>query len=333
MGIRMKEFAMPVKIEWDEDSYSPTYGKFIAEPFERGYAVTVGNSLRRILLSSIEGSAVTSLKIKGVDHEFSTIKGVLEDIPQIVLNLKGLILKSHSRAPKRVTLKLSKKGDYKAGDITADETVEIINPEHRILTVTENIDVDIEMEIGRGRGWVPADRNKREDDSIGVIVIDSLFSPVTGVNFRMENTRVGAVTNYERLIIEITTDGSVEPKEALVYGAYILQRHLDVFTQMGEVVEEGEEEVVDVLDHDFLNKIKMPITELELSVRSANCLKDANINTIGDLVRLTEQQLLQHRNFGKKSLNELQDILKEMKMSFGMELPQEIKTKLQEEAV
>ncbi len=332
MGIRMKEFAMPTKIEWDENSYSSTYGKFVAEPFERGYAVTVGNSLRRILLSSIEGSAVTSIKIKGVDHEFSAIDGVLEDVAQIVLNLKGLVLKSHSRSPKRVTLKVSKKGDYKASDITVDETIEIINPEHHILAATENIDVDIEMEVGRGRGWVPAAKNKSEDDSIGVIAIDSLFSPVTGVNFRMENTRVGAVTNYERLIIELNTDGSVEPKEALVYGAYILQRHLDVFTQMGEVVEEEEEETVDTLDQDLFNKIKMPITELELSVRSANCLKDADINTIGDLVQLTEQQLLQHRNFGKKSLNELQAILKEMNMSFGMELPQEIKMRLQEEA-
>jgi len=332
MGIRMKEFAMPTKIEWDEDSYSSTYGKFVAEPFERGYAVTVGNSLRRILLSSIEGSAVTSIKIKGVDHEFSTIDGVLEDVAQIVLNLKGLVLKSHSRSPKRVTLKVSKKGDYKASDITVDETIEIINPEHHILAATENIDVDIEMEVGRGRGWVSAAKNKSEDDSIGVIAIDSLFSPVTGVNFRMENTRVGAVTNYERLIIELNTDGSVEPKEALVYGAYILQRHLDVFTQMGEVVEDEEEEIVDTLDQDLFNKIKMPITELELSVRSANCLKDADINTIGDLVQLTEQQLLQHRNFGKKSLNELQAILKEMNMSFGMDLPQEIKMRLQEEA-
>jgi DNA-directed RNA polymerase subunit alpha len=331
MGIRMKEFAMPTKIEWDQSSYSSTYGKFIAEPFERGYAVTIGNSLRRILLSSIEGSAVTSIRIKGVDHEFSTIDGVLEDIPQIVLNLKGLVLKSHSRSPKKVILKLAKKGEYKAGDIQTDETVEVINTDHRILTATENIDVDIEMELGRGRGWVPADKNKSEDSPIGVIAIDSLFSPVKGVNFRMENTRVGAVTNYERLIIELNTDGSVEPKEALVYGAYILQRHLDVFTQIGDVVEEEDEEAVESLDQDLFNKIKMPITELELSVRSANCLKDADINTIGDLVQLTEQQLLRHRNFGKKSLNELNDILKEMNMSFGMELPQEIKSKLREE--
>jgi DNA-directed RNA polymerase subunit alpha len=331
MGIRMKEFAMPTKIEWDQSSYSSTYGKFIAEPFERGYAVTIGNSLRRILLSSIEGSAVTSIRIKGVDHEFSTIDGVLEDIPQIVLNLKGLVLKSHSRSPKKVILKIAKKGEYKAGDIQTDETVEVINTDHRILTATENIDVDIEMELGRGRGWVPADKNKSEDSPIGVIAIDSLFSPVKGVNFRMENTRVGAVTNYERLIIELNTDGSVEPKEALVYGAYILQRHLDVFTQIGDVVEEEDEEAVESLDQDLFNKIKMPITELELSVRSANCLKDADINTIGDLVQLTEQQLLRHRNFGKKSLNELNDILKEMNMSFGMELPQEIKSKLREE--
>ncbi|HEO63920.1 MAG TPA: DNA-directed RNA polymerase subunit alpha, partial [Candidatus Omnitrophica bacterium] len=282
MGIRMKDFAMPAKIAWDENSYSSTYGRFIAEPFERGYAITVGNSLRRVLLSSIEGSAVTAIKIDGVDHEFSTIAGVLEDTTQIVLNLKGLVLRSHSRASKTVVLKAGKKGEYKAKDITSDETVEIINPDHHILTLTENTPVTIEMEIGRGRGWVPAERNKREDAPIGVIPIDSLFSPVKKVNSQMENTRVGAVTDYEKLIIEIWTDGSVEPKEALVYGGYILQRHLDVFTQLGEVVEEEDEVAAEGIDSSLIDKLKMPITELELSVRSANCLKDAGINTIGD---------------------------------------------------
>lgn len=330
MGVRMRDFAMPGKINWDESNYSLTYGKFVAEPFERGYATTIGNSLRRILLSSIEGSAVTAVKIEGVQHEFSTIPGVLEDVPQIILNLKGLVLRSHSRSPKIITLIGEKKGELKAKDIVTDEAVEVINQEHHIATLTDNTKLNIEMEVGKGRGWVPAEKNKREDMPIGVIPIDSLFSPVKKVNFQVENTRVGAITDYEKLILEIWTNGSVEPKEALIYAAYILQRHLDVFTQLGEVVEEEEEESQEAIDQALIDKLKMPISELELSVRSANCLKEANIKTIGDLVQMTEQELLQHRNFGKKSLNELTEILKNMGLSFGMELSSEVKEKVKE---
>jgi len=333
MGVRMKDFAMPSKIVWDDKTYSPNYGNFTAEPFERGFGITIGNSLRRILLSSIEGSAVTAVKIEGVSHEFSTIKGVFEDVAQIVLNIKGLVLKSHSRGARTIFLRAEKKGEYKAKDILLDESVEIINPDHHILTVTDNTKVNIEMEVGKGRGWVPAEKNKREDMPIGVIPIDSLFSPIIKMNFKVENTRVGAITDYEKLIMEIWTNGSVEPKEALVYAAYILQKHFDVFTQLGEVVEEEEEAASDDMDEALIEKIKMPITELELSVRSANCLKDANINIMGELVQLTEQELLQHRNFGKKSLNELAAILKNMGLSFGMEFSEEVKKRLQEEAV
>lgn len=330
MGVRMRDFAMPANIEVEEKTYSATYGKFIAQPFERGYGITIGNSLRRVLLSSIEGSAVTAIKIAGVQHEFATIPGVLEDVPQIIMNIKGLVIRCHSRSPRTIVLKGEKKGELKAKDIHTDETVEIINPDHHIATLTDNTKLEIEMEVSRGRGWVPAERNKREDMPIGVIPIDSLFSPVKKVNFWVENTRVGAITDYERLIIEIWTNGSVEPKEALVYGAYILQRHLDIFTKFVEVVEEEEEEEEKKIDEELLKKLTTPISELELSVRSANCLKEANITIIGELVQLTEQELLQHRNFGKKSLNELIEILNNMGLSFGMELPEEAKKVIEE---
>ncbi|MDP8233953.1 MAG: DNA-directed RNA polymerase subunit alpha [Candidatus Saelkia tenebricola] len=333
MGVRMRDFAMPSTIVWDDKTYDLNYGKFVAEPFERGFGVTVGNSLRRILLSSIEGSAVTAVKIKGVDHEFSTISGVFEDVAQVVLNIKGLVLRSHSRSPKTISLQCDKKGEYKAKDIISNENVEIINSDHHMLTLTDNIKVNIEMEVGRGRGWVSAEKNKREDMAIGVIPIDSLFSPIVKMNFKVENTRVGAITDYEKIIMEVWTNGSVEPKEALVYASYILQKHFDVFTQLGEVVEEEEEVISEEMDDSLVEKVKMSISELELSVRSANCIKDAGINSIGELVQLTEQELLQHRNFGKKSLNELVAILKDMGLSFGMEFSEDVKKKLQEEAI
>ncbi len=333
MGVRMRDFAMPAKIICDEKTYSSNYGKFVAEPFERGYGVTVGSSLRRVLLSSIEGSAVTAIKMAGVQHEFSTIPGILEDMPQIILNIKGLVLKSHTSSTKVITLKGEKKKEYKAKDIITDDTVEIINPDHHILTMTENTKLNIEMEVGKGRGWVSSEKNKKTDMPIGFIAVDSLFSPVTRMNFEVENTRVGAITDYEKLIIEIWTNGGVEPKEALVYASYIIQRHLDVFGVLGEVVEEEDEVIEDGFDESLMDKMKMSISELELSVRSANCLEEASIRTIGELVTKTEPELLQHRNFGKKSLNELNDILKKMGLSFGMKLHEDIKKKIDEEAV
>jgi DNA-directed RNA polymerase subunit alpha len=331
MGVRMRDFAMPGSVIVDEKSYSPTYGKFVVEPFERGYGITIGNSLRRVLISSIEGSAVTSIKINGVFHEFSTIPGVLEDVSEIILNIKGLVLRLHSRTPKTIMLKAEKKGEIKAKNIVCDENVEVINLEHHIATLTAETKLNIEMEVARGRGYVPAERNKKEDMPVGVIAIDSIFSPVKKVNFQVENTRVGQITNYDRLILEIWTNGSVEPKEALVYASYILQRHYDVFSTLGKVEEEEEEEKGEEIDYGLLDKLKMPITELELSVRSENCLKEADIKTLWDLVKHTEPELLKHRNFGKKSLQELVGLLNSMDLSFGMEIPDEIRKRLEEE--
>lgn len=330
MGVSMKDFMMPKEVVVDQKSYSPTYGKFIIEPFERGYGITIGNSLRRVLISSIEGSAVTAVKIDGVHHEFSTIPGVLEDVPQIILNIKGLVLRLHSRTPKTISLKAEKKGEVKAKDIITDETVEIVNREHHIATITADTKLEIEMEVARGRGYVPAERLKREDQPIGLITIDAIFSPVKKVTFFVENTRVGQITDYDRLVLEIWTNGSVEPKEALIYASYILQRHFDVFSQLGKIEEEEEEELKEEIDQQLVNKLLMPISELELSVRSENCLKEANIKTVGELVQHTEADLLKHRNFGKKSLQELVELLNSMGLSFGMELSQEIKKKLAE---
>lgn len=323
MGISWKTFEMPKKLECDEKNYSASYGRFVAEPFERGFGATIGNSLRRILISSIEGAAVTSIKIDGVLHEFSTIPGVIEDVPQIVLNIKQLVLKSHSRTPKILRLKASKKGEVTAKGIAVDDTVEIVNPDLHIATLTKDTNFNIELEIGKGRGYVPAERNKKEGQSIGVIPVDSVFAPVRRVNFHVEETRIGQITDYDKLILEIWTNGSMEPKEALLYSSHILKSHLDIFSKLGEVEVEDEGEQETKADRELLDKLKLPVSELELSVRSNNCLREARIKTIGDLARKTEQDMLQYRNFGKKSLTEIKEVLKGMGLSFGMELPKE----------
>lgn len=327
MGISMKNFEMPKKLVLDESSYTPTYGKFVAEPFERGYGVTIGNGLRRVLISSIEGTAVMSIKIEGVSHEFSTIPGVVEDVPQIILNIKKLILRSHFKTPKPMFIDIDKKGEILAKDIKVDETVEIINPDLHIATLTKNAKFHMEMEVARGRGYVPAERNKREGQPIGVIAIDSIFTPVKKVNFFVENTRVGQITDYDKLILEVTTNGSIEPKEALLYASNILQRHLDIFVGFGKLPEE--EEVAEETEEQkqMKEKLKMPISELELSVRSSNCLREAKIKTIGDLVSKSELEMLKFRNFGKKSLAEINKILGGMGLALGMKLEAEKKKK------
>jgi DNA-directed RNA polymerase subunit alpha len=323
MGISMKNFEMPKKLVLDESSYTPTYGKFVAEPFERGYGMTVGNSLRRVLISSIEGTAVTSIKIDGVQHEFSTIKGVVEDVPQIIMNIKKLVLRSHFKTPKPMTISVSKKGEVTAKDIKVDETVEIMNPDLHICTLTKDVDFRMEMTVARGRGYVPADRNKPEEQTIGVIAIDSIFTPVTRVNFFVENTRVGQITDYDKLILEITTNGSIEPKESLLYASNILQRHLDIFVGFGTLPDEveGPEETEE--ERQLKEKLNIPISELELSVRSSNCLKEAKIKTIGDLVRRSELEMLKYRNFGKKSLAEINKVISEMGLNLGMKIGEE----------
>lgn len=325
MGISMKNFEMPKKLALDESSYKPTYGKFIAEPFERGYGTTIGNSLRRVLISSIEGAAVTTIKIQGVSHEFSAIKGVVEDVPQIVLNIKKLVLRSHFKTPKPIYIDVEKKGEVTAGDIKTDETVEIINPGLHIATLTKSAPLKIEMEVARGRGYCPAERNKHEGQPIGMIPLDSIFTPVRKVNFYVENTRVGQITDYDKLILELWTNGAIEPKEALLYASNILQRHLDIFVGFGKLPEE-EEVPEDTEAENLLNeKLKVPISELELSVRSSNCLREARIKTIGDLVKKTELEMLKYRNFGKKSLAEINKILSGMGLSLGIKTGQEEK--------
>jgi len=319
MGIKWKSFELPKKLEHDTSSYSDSYGRFIAEPFERGYGVTIGNSLRRILISSIEGSAVTSVKIEGVLHEFSTIPGVVEDVPEIILNIKELILRSHSKTPKTIFIKVEKKQEVKAADIITDETVEIINPDLHIATLSKNTKFFVEMEIGRGRGYVPAERNKKDSHGIGVIPVDSLFSPVVKVNFHVENTRVGQMTDYDRLILEIWTNRSINPKDSLLYASNILQKHLEPFVNYGKLPEEEEVEETEE-DQELYEKLKQPISELELSVRSANCLEEAKIKTIGQLVQKTEMEMLKYRNFGKKSLTEINNILSPMGLSLGMKV-------------
>ena len=318
MGMKLRNFEMPKKLALNEAVYTPTYGKFTAEPFERGYGMTIGNGLRRVLISSIEGTAVTSVKIAGVQHEFSTIKGIVEDVPQIILNLKQLVLRSHFKTPKSIILKVEKKGEITADDITTDETVEVLNPDLHIATLTKKTKFEVEMEVARGRGYVPAERNKKEGMSIGTIPIDSIFSPVKKVNFAVENTRVGQVTDYDRLILEIWTNSAIDPKEAMLYASNILQRHLDVFVGFGKLPEEIVEEEVSKEEKEFGEKLNMPISELELSVRSSNCLREARIKTISDLVKKTEMEMLKYRNFGKKSLTEINKILQDMGMQLGM---------------
>jgi DNA-directed RNA polymerase subunit alpha len=321
MGVKWRDFQLPKKLECDESSYNDKYGKFFAAPFERGYGITLGNSLRRVLLSSIEGSAVTFLKFAGVQHEFSTIPGVIEDVPEIILNIKNLVLKSHSKVPKTVYIKKNTKGEIKAKDIVRDETIEVINPDLHIATLSKDTKFHLEMEVSRGRGYVPQELNKKEDQIIGLIPIDSIFSPVKRVNFNVENTRVGQKTDYDKLILEIWTNGAISPKDALLYASNILQRHLDIFVNFGQLPE-GEEEELEMTQEEITlyEKLRLPISELELSVRSSNCLREANIKTIADLVKKTENEMLGFKNFGKKSLTEIKQLLAGMGLSLGMQV-------------
>lgn len=328
MGIKWRDFQLPKRLECDESTYTDTYGKFSAAPLEKGYGVTLGNSLRRVLLSSIEGSAVTNVKIAGVNHEFSTIPGVLEDVTEIVLNLKNLVLNSHSKIPKTIYIKKNTKGEIRAKDVEVDETIEIINPDLHIATLTKDTKFNAEMEVSRGRGYVPSELNKKEEKTVGVIPIDSIFTPIKKVNFYVENTRVGQKTDYDKLILEIWTNGSISPKDALLYASNILQRHLDIFVNFGQLPEEIAEEEPEMTKEEFAfyEKLRLPISELELSVRSSNCLREANIKTISDLVKRTEDEMLGFKNFGKKSLTEIKELLAGMGLTLGMPIdPKKLK--------
>ncbi len=327
MGVRWRGFELPKRLKLDEKTQTDVYGNFTAEPFERGYGVTIGNVLRRVLISSIEGSAVTAVKIEGTAHEFSSLEGVVEDTAQIMLNIKKLVLRSHSKEPKIIELAVSKKGSAKASDIKTDETVEILNPDLILATLTKDRKLKIQMEVGRGRGYVPAERNKKEGMPVGYIPIDSVFSPVVKVMFHVEDTRVGQRTDYDKLSLEIWTNGSISPKDALCYSANILQRHLDLFAQFGEFPEEEDEveEEKSQQEKELFDKLNKPVSELELSVRSANCLREAKIQTLGGMVKKSEGDMLKYRNFGKKSLTEIKEILDTMGLYFGMKVEEILK--------
>jgi len=319
MIIRTKDFQIPKKLEVDTETLSSTYGKFYAEPFERGFGTTIGNSIRRILLSSIAGAAVTYVKIEGVLHEFSTIPGVKEDVTDIVLNIKNLRFKLHTDRPKTVRLKKKGPGEARAKDIIHDADIEVLNPDLHIATLDKDANLDIELMIRIGSGYVPAERNKEEGMPIGVIPVDSIFTPVKRVNFTVENARVGRITDYDKLIMEIWTDGGVKPEDALAYAAKILKDHLTIFINFDESIEPVQEQLEDKKS-EFNKNLLRGVHELELSVRAANCLKNANIKSIGDLVQRTESEMLRTKNFGRKSLNEIKEILAEMGLSLGMKV-------------
>ena len=296
----------------------PSYGKYVVEPLERGYGMTLGNSLRRILLSSLPGYAATSVKIAGVQHEFSTIPGVTEDVTEIVLNVKRMIMKLHAQGPKTVYIDAVGPCEVTAGDIKADGEVEILNPELHICTLGEDATFNMEITLSQGRGYVPADRNKSAQTVLGVIPIDSIYSPVTKVNYTVEPTRVGDKTDFDKLTLEVWTDSTISAKDAVSLGAKILSDHLTVFTNLSDAVNAGST-VVEKSPTTTDTKLSMTIDELDLSVRSFNCLKRANINTVEDLISKTEDEMMKVRNMGKKSLDEVQKKLEMMGLSLASE--------------
>ncbi|GIW40089.1 MAG: DNA-directed RNA polymerase subunit alpha [Candidatus Binatia bacterium] len=313
-----RDLIKPARLELDQRTASRTYGKFVGEPFERGFGITIGNSLRRILLSSLQGAAITAVRFEGVLHEFSTIPGVREDVTDIVLNLKEVRLRLHEGLQEVGRIDAKGECEVKAGDIQVSPSVEILNPEQHIATLAKDASLRAELTIKVGRGYVPAERNKDEGAPIGTIPIDAVFSPIRKVNYTVTNARVGQRTDYDRLTLEVWTDGSVRPEDAVAYAARILQDQLSIFINFEE-----EPEPVSVPEEQkpTLNEnLFRPVAELELSVRAANCLQNADIKYIGELVQKTEAEMLKTKNFGRKSLNEIKEILREMGLDFGMKL-------------
>ncbi|MHC4538213.1 MAG: DNA-directed RNA polymerase subunit alpha [Planctomycetota bacterium] len=330
MRVTWRGLELPTRVEQDTMVSSDKYGRFFIEPFERGFGTTIGNSLRRILLSSLEGSAVTSIKIARVDHEFSSIKGVMEDVTDIVLNVKSLIIRLHDEGPKTMTVSAKKAGTVTAGDIVADPAIEVINKDLVLATLTEAVSFEMEMVVESGRGYVPASERiedaDRFDQEIGRIMLDAVYSPVTRVRYVTEDTRVGQRTNYDKLILEIWTNGTVTPEMALVEAAKILRKHVNPFVQYFEL---GDETVTSpqiaeaplteqAVDEELAQKLNMPIQELELSVRASNCLESAKIETVGQLVKMTDADLLKIRSFGKTSLREIKRKLADIGLSLGI---------------
>ncbi|MDQ6860207.1 MAG: DNA-directed RNA polymerase subunit alpha [Verrucomicrobiota bacterium] len=312
---------MPKTLSKEESSSTETYAKFIAEPFEAGYGHTVGNSLRRVLLSSLEGAAITAVKIAGAQHEFATLPGVVEDVTDIVLNLKRIKFKANDgHEPRKLALVVNKEGEVTAGDIQLAQGYEVLNPDQLICTLDKKHKFDAELEVRIGRGFATGDENKRADQPIGLIPIDSIFSPVTRVKYAVENTRVGQRTDYDKLVLEVWTDGRLTPDEALLQASAILRHHLDVFVNFNEDVIEFDETPAGVSEENMKLKklLNMSVNEIELSVRAANCLNNANITTVGQLAQKSEAEMLKYRNFGKKSLNEIKDKLQQLGLGLGM---------------
>lgn len=326
MPLRLGRFEMPRRIVKDESDATNLYAKFIAEPFEAGYGRTIGNSLRRVLLSSLEGAAISSVKIEGALHEFCNLPGVVEDVTDIILNLKQVLLKTYSRSTRKLRISMKGPGEVTAGSIQTDGHVEILNPDHHIATLDKDGKFEAELEVKIGRGYCPADWNKKEEQVIGLIPVDSLFSPVRRVKYTVENTRVGRRTDYDRLILEVWTDGRVKPDDALTLSAAILRHHLDVFVSYDKDLIEFEESErqVDPEREELRRKLAISVNEIELSVRAANCLNNANITTVGELAQKTEAEMLKYRNFGKKSLNEIKQKLSELGLSLGMTFDAEV---------
>ena len=322
--MKLKNFQMPRGVVIEDDTVTDGYSKFVIEPLERGYGTTIGNSIRRVLLSSLPGAAVVGVRIDGVAHEFSTMPNVVEDVAEIILNLKGLRLILHSDDPKTLMLEAEGKGDVTAEDIQTDMDVEILNPDLHIASLDEGGQLRMEIHVDNGRGYVIAEQNKIPDQPIGVIPMDSMFSPVTRVNFQVENTRIGQRTDYDRLVLEIWTDASVVPQDALSTASQILRNHLQLFISIADQFISEPDEEVDEKFEETKKLLRMNVEELELSVRSSNCLRAADIKTLADLVQKSETEMLKYRNFGRKSLTELSQILQAMDLAFGMDIDEYI---------
>lgn len=326
MSKRLGKFELPKKLTKNEETATPTYAMFVAEPFESGYGYTIGNSLRRVLLSSIEGAAITSVKIEGVQHEFQSIDGVIEDITDIVLNFKKILFIAHKRESVRLIIDVEREGKVTAGDILKVPSIDVVNPDQVICTLDRKCRFYAELEVRVGRGYCSAEDNKKEEQVIGEIAIDSLFSPVSLVKYSVENTRVGQMTDFDKLILEISTDGRITPDDALKQAVVILGHHLSVFDQVNDEKHEFENEVKEVNEeHNRLRKLlNMSVNEIELSVRAANCLNNANILSVGQLAGKSEPEMLKYRNFGKKSLNEIKAKLEQLGLSLGMKIDERL---------
>jgi len=314
-----KGFQKPKRLEVDQESLTATFGRFYAQPFERGFGTTIGNALRRILLSSVEGAAITAVKIEGVLHEFSSIPGVIEDTTDIILNLKQIPFRIHSDHPETLTISAEGPGTVTAGDIQVSSSVEILDPSRHVATLSEEGRISMEMRLKRGRGYVTADQNFDEDLGIGFIPLDSVHSPVRKVNYTVEDARLGQTTDYDKLTLEVWTNGAVTPQDAIAMAAKLLKDHMAIFINFEEAPEE-ELDFPTSEDERLMDQLNRSVDELELSVRSYNCLKNANIKTIGDLVVKSESEMLKTKNFGRKSLNEIKDILAEMGLTLGMDI-------------